>query len=146
MSLLRKNRECVGRLLKLTYTLSFAFAVAGSAVYSLAQLPQLATPPPKAEPAAPLDPLGRGTPRSSLIGFLKYEASGNYETAARYLQFPPGQDVNLVTLAKELLTLYPSFQGNINLLSDDPNGTVEAGLPPGQVRAGVVTRDLQPLQ
>ena len=36
-------------------------------------------------------------------------------------------------------SLYPNFQGSINLLSDDPNGTVEAGLPPGQVRAGVVT-------
>jgi MscS family membrane protein len=143
MSLLRKNRDCVGRLLKLTYALSFAFAVAGSAVYSLAQLPKLPTPPPKVEPAAPRDPLGRGTPRSSMMGFLKYEASGNYETAARYLQLPPDQDVNLATLAKELRTLYPSFQGNINLLSDDPNGTVEGGLPPGQERAGVVTVDGQ---
>ena len=34
--------------------------------------------------------------------------------------------------------LYPNFQGAINLLSDDPNGSVEAGLPLGQVRAGVV--------
>ena len=143
MPLPRKNRERVSPLLKLTCVLSFAFAVAGSATHSLAQLPKLAAPPPKAEPAAPLDPLGRGTPRSSLMGFLKYEASGSYDTAARYLQLPPGQDVNLTILAKEVRTLYPSFQGNINLLSDDPNGTVEAGLPVGQVRAGVVTVDGQ---
>ena len=31
------------------------------------------------------------------------------------------------------------FKSNIALLSDDPNGTVEPGLPPGQVRAGVLT-------
>ena len=94
--------------------------------------------PPKAEPTPRLDPLGRDTPRSSLIGFLKHESNGDYATAARYLQLAPGQDTDLAQLAKELRTLYPSFQGNINLLSDDPNGNVEAGLPLGQVRAGVV--------
>jgi MscS family membrane protein len=142
MSLLRKNGRGVGRLLELTYTLSLAFAVllfAGSAVSSPAQLLKVPKPEPKAEPAAPLDPLGRQTPRSSLIGFLKYEASGNYETAARFLQQPPGQDTDLAQLTKEIRTLYPDFQGNVNLLSDDPNGSVEAGLPLGQARAGVVT-------
>ncbi len=70
---------------------------------------------------------------------MKYEASGDYATAARFLQLPPGE--NLVELTKEFRMLYPNFQGSINLLSDDPNGDVEAGLPPGQVRAGVVTVD-----
>ena len=67
---------------------------------------------------------------------MKYEASGDYATAARFLQLPPGE--NLAELTKEIRMLYPDFQGSINLLSDDPNGSVEAGLPPGQVRAGVV--------
>ena len=86
-----------------------------------------------------MDTLGRQTPRSALIGFLKYEASGDFATAARFLQLPPGQNTNLAELAKEMRTIYSDFQGSINFLSDDPNGTVEAGLPPGQVRAGVVT-------
>ncbi len=142
MSLLRKNRQGVGRLLKHTYTLSLAFTLlllGGWAVSSPAQLPKALPPKPKVEPAAPLDPLGRQTPRSSMIGFLKYETSGNYATAARFLQLPPGQDTNLSQLAKEMQTLHTDFQGSINLLSDDPNGTVEAGLPLGQVRAGVLT-------
>jgi MscS family membrane protein len=140
MSLLRKNRRGVGRLLRQTYTLSFVFAVlffAGSAVHSPAQLPKVPAPEAKAEPAAPLDPLGRQTPRSSLIGFLKYEAIGDYPTAARFLQLPPGE--NLAQLTKEFRALYPNFQGSINLLSDNPNGDVEEGLPPGEVRAGIVT-------
>jgi hypothetical protein len=140
MPLLRKNRKGVGRLLKQTYTLSFTFAIllfAGSAVSSPAQLPKIPAPEPKAEPAAPLDPLGRQTPRSSLLNFMKYEASGDYTTAARFLQLPPGE--NMAQLTKEFRVLYPNFQGAINLLSDDPNGSVEAGLPLGQVRAGVVT-------
>ena len=94
MSLLRKNRQGVGRLLNHTYTLSLIFAVllfAGLAVSSPAQLPKVPTPETKAEPAARLDPLGRQTPRSSLIGFLKYGALGNYATAARFLQLPPGE-------------------------------------------------------
>src|SRR6267154_1401322 len=140
MSLLRKNRQGVGRLLKQTYTLSLAFAVllfGGAAIHSPAQLPKVLTPESKPAPAAPLDPLGRQTPRSSLINLMKYEASGDYTTAARFLQLPPGE--NLAYLTKEFRTLSPNFQGSINLLSDDPNGSVAAGLPPGQVRAGVVT-------
>ena len=109
----------------------------GWAESSSAQLPKLPAAEPKAEPAAPLDPLGRQTPRSSMINFLKYQASGDYITAARFLQLPPGE--SLEQLVKEFRLLYPDFQGGINLLSDDPNGTVEAGLPPGQVRAGVLT-------
>jgi MscS family membrane protein len=68
---------------------------------------------------------------------LKYEASGDNATSARFLQLPPGQ--SLAELTKEFRTLYPYFQGSVNLLSDDPNGSVDAGLPPGQVRAGVIT-------
>ncbi|MEG9435435.1 mechanosensitive ion channel family protein [Edaphobacter sp. HDX4] len=34
--------------------------------------------------------------------------------------------------------MLPRFESNIGLLSDDPSGTVEPGLPPGQARAGVL--------
>ena len=67
---------------------------------------------------------------------MKYETSGDYATAARFLQLPPGQ--NLVELIKEFRLLYPNFQGNLNLMSDDPDGSVEAGLLVGQERAGVI--------
>jgi MscS family membrane protein len=139
MFLLRKNRQGAGRLRKQSYTLSLAFTILlfGSwAEYSRAQLPKIPTPEPKTEPAAPLDPLGRQTPRSSLLNLMKYTTDGDYATAAHFLQLPPGE--NLVELTKEFRTLNPDFQGSINLISDDPNGSVEAGLPPGQVRAGVV--------
>src|SRR5208283_5069477 len=57
----------------------------------------------------------------------------------RYLQLPPGQDTNVLQLAKEFQALRHRFQGDVDLLSDDPKGTVEAGLPPGQVRAGMIS-------
>ncbi|HMD09206.1 MAG TPA: mechanosensitive ion channel family protein [Candidatus Acidoferrum sp.] len=71
------------------------------------------------------------------MGLLKYAERQDFATAARYLQLPPGQDANLAELAKKFLTLHSRFKGNVDLLSDDPNGTVESGLPPGQARAGV---------
>jgi MscS family membrane protein len=73
------------------------------------------------------------------MGFLKYQAIGDYATAARFLQL--SWDQNPVELTKELRTLYPNFQSSINLLSDDPNGAVETGLSPGYVSAGVITVD-----
>jgi MscS family membrane protein len=71
------------------------------------------------------------------MGLLKYGERQDFATAARYLQLPPGQDTNVSQLAREFQTLRIRFKGDLDLLSDDPNGTVEAGLPPGQVRAGV---------
>ena len=41
-------------------------------------------------------------------------------------------------MARELAALRGRFKSNLALVSDEPNGTVEAGLPPGQVRAGVL--------
>ena len=114
------------------------FLFVGSAARLPAQLPTSASPPAKAEPAAPIDPLGRETPRSAVQGLLKYGARRDFTTAARYLQLPPGQDTDLAQLAKEFQALHTRFKGDLALLSDDPNGTVEAGLPPGQVRAGVL--------
>jgi hypothetical protein len=71
------------------------------------------------------------------MGLLKYSEREDFATAARYLQLPPGQGTNLAQLAKEFQALHTRFKGDIALLSDDPNGTVEAGLPPGEERAGV---------
>ena len=145
MSLLRTNRQGVGRLLKpdLHPWLSLCRPLIRrlSCIFACPSFLKFRHPNPKLNqlPSAPVDPLGRQTPRSSLIGFLKYDAIGDYATAARFLQLPPGEHPNLAELAKEMRAIYPDFQGSINLLSDDPGGTVEAGLPPGQVRAGVVT-------
>jgi len=103
------------------------FLFAGAASPSPAQLPKSSAPPAKAEPAAVVDPLGRETPRRTVMGLLKYAERQDFATAARYLQLTPGQDANLAQLAKEFLVLHSRFKGNVDLLSDDPNGTVEAG-------------------
>jgi MscS family membrane protein len=118
------------------------FLFVGAAAHSpAAQLPTSAAPPAKTEPAAPVDPLGRETPRSTVIGALKYGERQDFATCARFLQPVPGQDIDLVQRAREFQALRHWFKGDVDLLSDDPKGTVEAGLPPGKVRAGVIAVD-----
>ena len=115
----------------------FVFVV--SAADSLAQLPRPTAPTPaKPDSTTPVDLLGRETPRRALIGLLKCYKRDDYETAARYFQPARGQKSNLTEVAKQFQALQEKFEGNIGLLSDDPNGTIETGLPPGQVRAGVL--------
>jgi len=124
------------------YALDVALAIfvfVGSTANSKAQLPTTAAPPTKAEPTAPIDLLGRDSPHSAVMGLLKCTEHEDYETAARYLQPVPGQDMNLAQMAKELQALQPKFKGNIGLLTNDPSGAAEPGLPPGEVRAGVLT-------
>lgn len=114
------------------------FLLAGSYSRSPAQLSiSAASPQSKVEPAT-IDPLGRESPRGKVIGLLKCGERRDFATAARYLQLTPGQDTDVLQLAKELHALRTRFKSNIGLLSDDPNGTVEAGVAPGQVRAGVL--------
>jgi len=114
------------------------FIIVIAAALSQAQLPKSTSPSAaKAQPTAPIDPLGRETPRSAIIGLLKCTERGDYENAALYLQPTPGSNTNLTQRAREFRALQRSFKSNIALLSDDPNGAVEPGLPPGQVRAGV---------
>ena len=114
------------------------FILVVSTAFSQAQLPIGAAPPPAKIEPAPVDPLGRETPRSAMMGLLKYEERGDYENAARYLQPPPGRNTNLIQRAREFRALQRNLKISIALLSDDPNGTIEPGLPPGQIRAGVV--------
>jgi MscS family membrane protein len=144
MVILHRNCDRSGRAPRFTAIYPCAIALAiftslVSAVYSSAQLPTSSSPQPaKAAPTTPVDLLGRETPLGTMLAFLKYCQAADYETAARYLQSPPDESLNMAQLAKELQALQGSFQGNIGLLSNDPNGTIEPGLPPGHVRAGAL--------
>jgi len=141
MFLLRENRQGTGKSLNWPCALHIVLSIflfVGAAARSPAQLPTSAAPPPaKAEPAVPIDPLGRETPRRAVMSLLKYGERQDFATAARFLQPVPGENIDLVQRAKEIQALHRWFKGDIDLLSDDPNCTVEAGLPPGEVRAGV---------
>jgi MscS family membrane protein len=103
---------------------------------SLAQAP---TQRPGSEDALSTDPLERDTPRKALLGFVQAAQSGNFKHAAKYLQVKsrraPGEAEE--ALAQQLKVLLDrNYEGNLNLVSNDPAGQLNDGLPPDIEKAG----------
>ncbi|MGC1869531.1 MAG: mechanosensitive ion channel family protein [Acidobacteriaceae bacterium] len=74
-----------------------------------------------------------------MMNALKTGQRRDFAAAALYMQQNPRHPVDLIRIAREISALRTYYKGNINLLSTNPEGEVEAGLPPGQVHAGVIT-------
>ena len=107
-----------------------------SATVAPAQLPKGTAPPAKTEATATPDPLRRETPRSTVEGMARCGEREDFACLSRYLQPAPGLD--MLEVSREFHALRSRYRGSIGMLSDDPNGRVEEGLPPGQQHAGVV--------
>ncbi len=107
-------------------------------------LPALATgqafpqTPPKSTteaPAAAADPLGRDTPRGTVLGFIKAVDSENYERAAQYLDTRAGPKAarDLARQLKDVLDRRLSAT-DFDLLSAKPEGRLDSDLPPNVER------------
>jgi MscS family membrane protein len=108
-----------------------------------AAFPQIPGIPPAAPgsgtPAqSAVDPLGRETPRGTVMGFLRAAQDENYPAAVQYFQPAPGrrrvradeeQD-----LAAQLLAVINQkiLASSLDSLSGDPQGRLDDGLPPNQ--------------
>src|SRR5215831_6729923 len=79
----------------------FSFLLASSSADSLAQLLKPKSPAATPEPAT-LDPLRRETPRGAVEGALRCSEREDFACVARYLQAPPGQQMDMVEVAREL--------------------------------------------
>lgn len=99
---------------------------------------QSATTPSPA--AAPTDPLGRGTPSSSILGFLKAAQSGDYAIAAQYLQLSSGrrQSEGEQDARRLKFVLDHAFSGNLSKYNQ-PEGIPQEGVPLGHQRLGTIT-------
>jgi len=100
-------------------------------------------PPPTAQatasvPAVADDPLGRDTPRSSFLGFVAAAQAGNLDVAAEYLQWPRHSMPITKTEAAEQLrfVLNHGFEGNIDRLSRNPQGSFSDTLPSTREKVG----------
>lgn len=114
-----------------------------SAVPGFSQIPGLTaaqpTPAPVAaqQPAIPPDPLGRETPRGTVVGFLKAAQDERYNAAVEYFQPSTGRrrrsEEDDEEIAEQLLIiLNQKFAGVLDLMSRDPAGRLDEGLPPNQ--------------
>lgn len=92
------------------------------------------------KPAPALDRLGRTTPKSSFLGFLRSAHDGNYEKASFYAQFPDGMSAKeRIELVRELnFVLDRGFVGNLDSISSQAEGGADDGLAPDREGIGSV--------
>jgi len=108
---------------------------------------QGAAPPATATPAAApeKDPLGRDTPRGTVVGFLAAARKENFEAAASYLNAGP-PDSGVTTLARQLYVVLDSrLPARLAELSDRPDGSLANPLKPDQDVVGTISTSDGPL-
>ncbi len=113
----------------------------GLAVSASAQITGVTgSPAPAAAGAAqaePADPLGRSTPRGTIVAFMRAAEREDPSGAARYLQLTQSQRGNAESLARDLKDLMNRhFQQAVSSISDSPDGTLDDGLPIDRERIG----------
>jgi MscS family membrane protein len=108
-----------------------------------AQLPKPAVattsqPTPGPIPQVPEDPLGRTTPRGTVLGFLTAAYGHNYAVAAQYLDTRP-RDKDAKSLAEKLIqVLDRRLPAKLNNLSNDPLGSMSDPLDSRREHVGTV--------
>jgi MscS family membrane protein len=111
------------------------------ALVCAAQIPGLTSKPaakPEPAPTTIPDPLGRETPRGTIMGFLHAAQDENYSLAAQYFQpLPAHRRANPSEeqdLAVQLFTVINQkiVTSSLESLSRDPQGRLDDGLPPNQ--------------
>jgi len=81
-------------------------------------------PKPSVTQAAPKDPLGRDTPRGTVLGFMNAAREGHDEVAAQYLHTKL-HDKAAVTLAHQLfVVLDRRLPPRLGELNDRPEGSL----------------------
>ncbi|MDD1632720.1 MAG: hypothetical protein LUP91_11020, partial [Methylococcaceae bacterium] len=92
-----------------------------------------------AEPqAVSEDPLGRGTPRGTVLGFMKAAGRGDYLQALQYLDTKKTDRAAEELIVTLQTILDRSFSGQLGMLSTNPGGSLNDNLPPSQERIGTV--------
>jgi MscS family membrane protein len=102
--------------------------------------------PPQSTPAAPTaaaDPLGRETPRGTILGFIHAAQDENYNEATQYFQPAPSRrrpsQEEEQELASQLLAIFNlRFAGSLDSISRDPQGRLDDSLPPDEEKIGGV--------
>jgi MscS family membrane protein len=84
------------------------------------------------------DPLGRGTPRGTITGFMQAAQEGNNERAAEYLQLPRQEtEIDTDRAVQDLKTLLNhAYVGRLGSITDNPELVYDPQLEPSHQRVG----------
>ena len=126
-------------LLTLVVSISVAAPVvkAQSVAKSVSNLLPGATKTQAPAPSSADDPLGRGTPSGTVLGFLQTAQAGDYRTAANYLQMSAARRQSQGPEVSEKLKalMDGAFVGSLRHLSTNPEGNPEDA--PDQQNIGI---------
>jgi MscS family membrane protein len=112
---------------------------AANPVAAVVPAPAPAPAAPEPPPPPPPDPLGRGTPRGTVLNFLRAAEAGDKTRAAMFLDVQK-TDPHAQELVVQLKALIDSgTDSDLNSLSRQPEGDMKDDLPPNQEKVGVVT-------
>jgi MscS family membrane protein len=101
-----------------------------------------AAPPQAApQPEIPPDPLGRSTPRGTVLGFLLADRSGDDEAAAKYLNTRLRGKAAAELAHQLFVVLDRRLPAKLHALSDKPEGSVSDPLKPDQELVGTIKSD-----
>ena len=116
---MRCLRTPLSAYIRLMSSSAVMFGVLGAV--TCAQTDPGTTPPAAPAPSVPWqDPLGRSTPRGTVIGFFDAGRAGDYVLAARYLD---ASGARAETLARELFTVLDArLPARLTRISDAPDG------------------------
>jgi MscS family membrane protein len=122
-----------------TLLVAFLLLILGSPPPVWGQTPGAPAKAPAAAPAPPGDPLGRESPRGTVLGFIKAAGAENHERAAQYLDTrrTPRAAEELALQLKAILDRRLSA-ADVDLLSAKPEGSLDDDLPPNLERLGEV--------
>jgi len=87
------------------------------------------------------DPLGRATPRGTLIGFMQAAQKGDTDHAAEYLQLPRQEsEFDSTRVVQDLKVLLDyAYVGRLATINDNPDLAFDPKLEPNQERVGEFT-------
>jgi len=87
------------------------------------------------------DPLGRATPRGTLVGFMQAAQKGDTDHAAEYLQLPRQEsEFDSSRVVGDLKTLLDhAYVGRLATITDNPDLAFDPQLEPNQERVGEFT-------
>ena len=129
---------------RLAATLLLALLVSGSA-WAQGETGQAPAAPP-AQPERPKDPLGRDTPRGTVLGFMNAARANEDDVARQYLNSGlTGQAA--ATLAHQLYVVLNSrLPVRVSVLSEAPEGSLSNPLRPDQDVVGTINTSSGPLE
>ena len=127
---------------RLTCAVALAFTVATVAAQTPPKAPAPVTPPTEVSK----DPLGRTSPRGTVLGFLNAARNGDYDLARHYLETPlTGRGAE--ELARQLFVVLDTLlPARLTQVSDEPDGSRANPLAPDEDHVGTIEAPDGPIE